>query len=99
MADVKVHGWVTIDDNFEQMVICAARYAIGRQSYLPTDIIAYIRYLKPQLSINSLYVLYTDIAEKINDCTRMNRDMPYGDEWAQLALELKKEQEKKAVKL
>ena len=85
MTDVKIHGWVQINNDFEQMLICAERYAIGRQSYLPPDTIAYIRFLIPQLSSNTLYIIATDIAEEFRRYARIDKEMPYGKEWAELS--------------
>ena len=85
MTDVKIHGWVQINNDFEQMLICAERYAIGRQSYLPPDAIAYIKFLIPQLSANTLYIIATDIAEEFRRYVRIDKEMPYGEEWAELA--------------
>ena len=41
---------VAINDNFEMILECAERYAIGRHSYWPLDCVAYIRGLLKDLT-------------------------------------------------
>lgn len=95
MGDVKVHGWVAITDDFELMLISALRYAIGRESYMPGVTIDYIRYLIPQLSANTLYVMQRDIRETIVMYGRTKRKLYMEVEWIGLESELRKEYEKK----
>ena len=92
---MKVRSGVFIDEDFEHILISAERYAIGRQSYLPPDTIAYIRYLIPRLSVNTLYIMYSDITEEQHKYVRMCKDLPYGDEWGKLAQDINKEYQKK----
>ena len=54
---------ITIDDDFETILICAERYAIGRQSYMPKLVIDYITPMLPKLSIRTLAVLEMDVAQ------------------------------------
>ena len=42
MGAIKLHGWVAITDDFESMLICALRYSIGRETYMPGIAIDYI---------------------------------------------------------
>ena len=95
MGDVKVHGWVVITDDFELMLISALRYAIGRESYMPGVTIDYIRYLIPQLSANTLFVMQRDIRETIIMYGRTKRKLYMEVEWIGLESELRKEYEKK----
>lgn len=50
-----------IDENFESVLICAERYACGRQTYMPSIVAEYITPLIPQLSGKALAVIRNDI--------------------------------------
>ena len=52
------------DDKFGTILNCAVRYAIGRETYMPSLVIGYIRPLLPYLSPKTLYVLDRDITEQ-----------------------------------
>ena len=52
-----------IDENFETMLICAERYALGRKSYMPSLVIGYITPLIPKLSLKTLRVMERDLDE------------------------------------
>lgn len=95
MGDVKVHGWVAITDDFESMLICALRYSIGRETYMPSVTIDYIRYLIPQLSANTLYVMQRDIRETITSYGRIKRKLYMEAEWIKLESVLREEYERK----
>ena len=95
MADIKLHGWVAITQDFELMMISALRYAIGRYTYMPSITIEYIRYLIPQLSAKTLFVMKRDIDEEIERYQRMERELYMVDEWVKLAEEIGIEYEKK----
>ena len=87
MTNPKVHGMITITQDFETMLICAMRYAIGRGSYMPSIVIDYIRFLLPQLSTNTLFIMQRDIREEAERYKR--------NEWLALADNIDKEYEKK----
>ena len=95
MSAVTVHGWVVISQDFELMMISALRYAIGRYTYMPSVTIEYIRYLIPQLSAKTLFMMKRDIDEKIEHCERMGRELYMDKEWAKLSEEISIEYEKK----
>lgn len=95
MGEVKVHGWACVTQDFELMMICALRYAIGRGTYVPDTAISYIRYLIPQLSIKTLYVMKRDIEEEVKTRQRLNRELYMAKEWVELAEEMRIEYEKK----
>ena len=95
MGKVKVHGWVVIADDFEAMMICALRYSIGRETYMPGIAIDYISYLAPQLSANTLFVMQRDIRETITSYSRIKRKLYMETEWIKLESELRTEYEKK----
>lgn len=96
---VKVHGWVAVTQDFELMMISALRYAIGRYTYMPSVTIEYIRYLIPQLSAKTLYVMKRDIDEEAARYQRMERELYLADEWAKLAEEIRVEYEQKAKRV
>ena len=54
---------VEIDKNFESILICAVRYAIGRQTYIPSMVIDYITPLLPYLSEDVLKLLANEITK------------------------------------
>ena len=95
MAEVKLHGWVAITQDFELMMISALRYAIGRYTYMPSVTIEYIHYLIPQLSAKTLFVMKRDIDEEIERCQRMERELYMAKEWQKLAEEIGDMYEKK----
>lgn len=95
MTNPKVHGMITITQDFELMMIGALRYAIGRYTYMPSVTIEYIRYLIPQLSAKTLFVMKRDIDEEIEHCERMGRELYMDKEWQKLAEEIGIEYEKK----
>ena len=54
---------VEIDKNFETILLCAVRYAIGRQTYIPSRVIDYITPLLPYLSEDVLKLIANEITE------------------------------------
>ena len=95
MKKPKVHGWVTITQDFELMMISALRYAIGRYTYMPGITIDYIRYLIPQLSAKTLFIMQRDIEEEVERYQRIERELYMAKEWQKLAEEMRIEYEKK----
>jgi hypothetical protein len=95
MSEVKVHGFISITNHFELMMISALRYAIGRYTYMPSVTIEYIRYLIPQLSAKTLFIMKRDIDEEIERYQRMERELYMAKEWQKLAEEIGDMYEKK----
>ena len=56
-------GGVEINKDFETILLCAVRYAIGRNSYMPSMVIDYITPLLPYLSDNILRLIANEITE------------------------------------
>ena len=56
-------GGVEINKDFESILICAVRYAIGRKSYMPSMVIDYITPLLPYLSEDVLKLIANEIIE------------------------------------
>ena len=54
---------VEINKDFETILICAVRYAIGRKTYMPSMVIDYITPLLSHLSYNTLGLIANDITE------------------------------------
>ena len=54
---------VEIDKNFETILLCAVRYAIGRKTYMPSLVIDYITPILPYLSDNILRLIADEIIE------------------------------------
>ena len=52
-----------IDKNFETILLCAVRYAIGRRTYIPSLVIDYITPLLPYLSEDVLKLIANEITE------------------------------------
>ena len=61
---------VKIDNDFEQMVISAERYACGRQTYIVSVVSLYILSLVPNLSTKTLRILKMDLDGR-KDADRM----------------------------
>lgn len=60
---------VEIDEDFGTVLVCALRYCIGRQTYMPSFVIDFIRPLLPDLDNRTLKVMINDIkyAESYGD--------------------------------
>lgn len=54
---------VPINEDFGTILICAVRYALGRQTYMPGLVQGYIRPLLPCLDKRTLSVMQRDIEE------------------------------------
>ena len=54
---------IEINKDFETILLCAVRYAIGRKSYIPSMVIDYITPLLPYLSDNILRLIANEIIE------------------------------------
>ena len=57
-------GGVEINKDFETILLCAVRYAIGRKSYMPSMVIDYITPLLPYLSEDVLKLIANEIIER-----------------------------------
>lgn len=52
---------VEINKDFETILLCAVRYAIGRRTYIPSRVIDYITPLLPYLSEDVLKLIADEI--------------------------------------
>lgn len=86
---------VEINKDFETILLCAIRYAIGRRTYIPSLVIDYITPLLPYLSDNTLRLIANEITEYeayeggLGD---EKIDRPY---WEQFLRKIKVEMEKR----
>ncbi len=89
------HGIVEgLDGDFEQILISAERYALGRRSGIVILTIRYIGALLPGLTDCTLAVILKDIDEQ--ERMGMSFGMDFDEKaWKQLREEIKKEQEKR----
>ena len=92
---VEVHSMISVTRDFELMIVCALRYSIGRESYMPSIAIDYIRYLIAMLSANTLFILQRDIKEEIERYDRGGWEIFMKDEWLKLADDIRKERTKR----
>lgn len=82
---------INIDEAFEIILVCAERYALGRQTYVVKDVINYITPLLSKLSIQTLKTIERDLANAYS----------YGDEkidkpiWIKLLKNVKNELNKR----
>lgn len=60
--------FVEVDEDFSHMMISAVRYALGRQTYVVSDTVDYIKPLVPLLTKNALYVMHKDIEMEAERC-------------------------------
>lgn len=56
-------GRVEIDKDFETILLCAVRYAIGRRTYIPSLVIDYITPLLPYMSEDVLKLILNEIVQ------------------------------------
>ena len=87
---------LTITDNeFQQLIIYAERYAIGRMTYVPSEVNQIIRKYLPRISSNALGVLIQDIEfEADRDMLGMDFDKKM---WLALLDTLRNEREERKV--
>ena len=80
---------------FQQFIIYAERYAIGRMTYVPDEVNQIIRKYLPRISSNTLGVLIQDIELEANrEMLGMDFDKKM---WLALLDALKNEREKRKV--
>lgn len=65
MAETKQHGIIVMPehDAFGAVLNCAVRYAMGRQTYMPSMIIGFITPLLQHLSDKTLWCFSRDLSE------------------------------------
>jgi len=81
---------VPLDDDFEQILISAERYALGRMTGIVSLTIRYIRCLIPRLSNKALVILLRDMNEQKRLEKSFGLDFDEA-EWVQLMHEIESE--------
>ena len=75
-----------IDDQFNMMVICALRYAIGRATYMPAVIDGFVRRYMKALRTRTLHNMRKDIKEWLDRSNLDQREL-----WTSLYAEIGEE--------
>lgn len=85
------------DDDFGCVLNCAVRYALGRQTYMPSVVINFILPLLPHLSNRTIYVFDQDVTDQkyIGGYGDEKIDKPY---WMNFLQAVKKEELKRNMK-
>lgn len=86
---------VEINKDFEAILICAVRYAIGRETYIPSMVIDYITPLLSYLSYNTLGLIANDIAEYGKYYGGLGDDKIDRPYWGQFLQKIRAEMEKR----
>lgn len=81
------HPAIPIDRNFEDVLISAVRYALGRETYITGTTVAYITRLLPNLSNRAISIIAHDIIDAY-DLGNPTIDAPC---WNQLVKNIGKE--------
>ena len=75
---------IEINKDFETILLCAVRYAIGRKTYMPSLVIDYITPLLPYLSEDALKLIANEITEHDTYESGLGDEMidrPYWDQF------------------
>ena len=77
---------VEIDEDFGVVLNCAIRYCLGRQTYMPSLVIDFIRPLLPHLDNKTLSIIENDIKNPEIDWSKVEVDTKVlvsddGEEW------------------
>lgn len=73
------------------LITCAVRYALGRQSYMPSSVVDEIKPLLSEMSKRNLTVMRTDLKEYME---HVNNDWNY-PYWLELLTEVETELERR----
>ena len=73
---------VPMDDDFQQMMVSALRYALARNSYIVGLTIEYIEWKIPLMDKKYLAIMSRDIDEEIKLSDRLSKDID--KRWIQL---------------
>lgn len=91
---------VPFNRDFEQMLISAERYALGRATYIVSSTVNYIAGFRKELSDWCIGIIIQDINSELEMCERMNRMIGMQcdhNNWLWLKNVLEDEQEKRKV--
>lgn len=96
---------VGIDDDFEEILISAERYSLGRMTYVVSDYVWYVTPLVPYLSDKTLDILLHDLIDRSMRVDPENPDFnPWGmpqdeKEWKKLWKAIEDEQKRRVVEM
>ena len=62
-GDPDIPQFPICSENFGSILICAVRYALGRETYMPSIVIGFIRPLISKINNKTLFVLERDVRE------------------------------------
>lgn len=79
---------IEIDSDFEAILMCAVRYSLGRQTYMPKLVVDYIEPLLDKLSYNTLSIMHRDLTSNVAYYGSETIDKPM---WLSFADKIKKE--------
>lgn len=82
------------EEDFGAVCICAVRYCIGRQTYMPGLVMDFIRPLLPNLGSKTLFVMEQDIS-KADDLGNADIDAP---KWMKFLSEIQEERRRREVR-
>lgn len=74
----------TFDDDFGCMINSALRYAIGRETYMPSTVMAYVRRNIHVMDSRTIYVMIEDIERELSD-----DELPFRADWEKFHDDLK----------
>lgn len=83
------------EQDFGTICVCALRYAMGRETYMPSLVRDFIRPILPKLTDSTIAVM-------LNDCDSQRRYNNYGNDhidkpgWVRWEQELQSERERRA---
>lgn len=87
---------IPLDQDFEQMLISALRYALGRSSYITSLTAEYISKLIPDLSNNPLLVMQRDLRNEFHQPdNRFGLSMRDSSIWWELLEKIEEELDKR----
>lgn len=78
------------DDDFGTVLICAVRYCIGRQTYMPSLVIGYITPMLPNIEEWVLRIMRSDIAMADNKGDKAIDEPLWLTFWQNLDREIKR---------
>jgi hypothetical protein len=88
----------SMDEDFESIMICAIRYALGRRTYIVGTVCGFVKSRLPEISDKSLYVIERDIREHGHIGNDAYGDLMDFREWMALLEAVMKEMNKRGVK-
>ena len=82
---------IEINKDFETILLCAVRYAIGRRTYIPSLVIDYITPLLPYLSEDVLKLIADEIIGRYTYEGALGDEMIHRPYWGQFLRKIRLE--------